>query len=74
MDWLEDGTVSLRANNGKLVATKKSGHLYANAESVDDSCKFYFYLINRCVCVMVFHRVQCGLCNCGIVVGSFWGF
>lgn len=54
--WQEDGTVALRANNGKFVATKRSGHLYANAEltngSDSDACKYYFYLINRPVLVL----------------------
>lgn len=47
MEWQDDGSVGFRANNGKFVATKKSGHLYANMETVEDSSKFYFYLINR---------------------------
>lgn len=50
-----DGSVAFRANNGKYVATKKSGHLFANAEQIDDASKFYFYLINRyaraCACL-----------------------
>lgn len=49
----EDGTVALRANNGKYLATKRSGHLYANADSVnDDAAKYYFYLMNRPVLVL----------------------
>lgn len=49
-----DGTVALRANNGKFLATKRSGHLYANADSPGDSeaSKFYFYLMNRPVLVL----------------------
>ena len=30
--WHEDGSISLRGNNGKYVATKKSGHLFANTD------------------------------------------
>ncbi|KOB75201.1 Fascin, partial [Operophtera brumata] len=41
-----DGAVAFRANNGKYLMTKRSGHLYANADGVDDNCKYYFYLIN----------------------------
>ena len=53
----EDGTVALRANNGKFLATKRSGHLYANADSITggdaaDICKYYFYLMNRPVLVL----------------------
>merc|ERR1711881_167402 len=53
MIWLEDGSVAFKANNGKFVGTKKSGHLYANCESVDEpNAKYYFYLINRPVLVL----------------------
>lgn len=46
--WQADGSVAFQANNGKYIATKKSGHLFANADSPDDeSARFYFYLINR---------------------------
>ncbi|XP_063240690.1 protein singed isoform X2 [Bacillus rossius redtenbacheri] len=50
--WQNDGSVGFRANNGKFVATKRSGHLYANSDSVDDSAKYYFYLINRPILVL----------------------
>ena len=48
MIWLEDGSVAFKANNGKFVGTKKSGHLYANCDTLDEpNAKYYFYLINR---------------------------
>lgn len=47
--WQPDGSVCFRANNGKYVATKRSGHLYANSDTVEESCKYFFYLINRLV-------------------------
>ncbi|XP_072746922.1 protein singed [Anoplolepis gracilipes] len=51
-----DGTVALRANNGKFLATKRSGHLYANADSLNgndsDAAKYHFYLMNRPVLVL----------------------
>lgn len=50
--WQGDGSVALRANNGKFIATKRSGHLYANSDSADDSCRYYFYLINRPILVL----------------------
>ncbi len=51
--WMEDGTVGFKANNGKFVGTKKSGHLFANCESLDEpNAKYYFYLINRPVLVL----------------------
>lgn len=45
--WQGDGSVCFRANNGKYVSTKRSGHLYANVDAIDDACKYFFYLINR---------------------------
>ncbi|KAG8039574.1 hypothetical protein G9C98_008217 [Cotesia typhae] len=54
--WQDDGTVALRANNGKFLATKRSGHLYANSDSPDgsdsDASKYYFYLMNRPILVL----------------------
>ncbi|KAK2710834.1 protein singed-like isoform X1 [Artemia franciscana] len=50
--WQADCSVAFRANNGKYVATKKSGHLFANSEVVDDASKFYFHLANRPVLVL----------------------
>lgn len=47
MEWQADGSVGFRANNGKFIATKKSGHLYANSEAPEETSKFFFYLINR---------------------------
>lgn len=47
LEWQGDGSVSFRANNGKYITTKRSGHLYANSDAVDENCKYYFYLINR---------------------------
>ena len=49
MEWQPDGSVGFRDNNGKFVATKKSGHLFANTDAVEDSSKFFFYLINRLI-------------------------
>ncbi|XP_076041609.1 fascin domain-containing protein singed isoform X2 [Oratosquilla oratoria] len=53
LQWIADGSVAFRANNGKFVASKKSGHLFANADTPDDeAARFYFYLINRAVLVL----------------------
>jgi len=50
--WQEDGTVTFKANNDKFVGTKKSGHLFANCDAMDENTKYYFYLINRPVLVL----------------------
>lgn len=45
--WQPEGSVAFIANNGKYVAAKKSGHLFANSDKVDETERFFFYLINR---------------------------
>ena len=51
--WHSDGSISFKANNGKYLGTKKSGHLYANCDDFsEDRSKYYFYLINRPVLVL----------------------
>lgn len=50
--WREDGSVSFKASNGKYLGTKKSGHLYANCDTMDEKTTFYFYLINRPILVL----------------------
>lgn len=51
--WHGDGSVSFRANNGKYLATKRSGHLFAtNEDTGDETTRFYFYLINRPILVL----------------------
>lgn len=50
--WQGDGSVAFRANNGRYVITKRSGHLYATSDSIDETCKYYFYLVNRPILVL----------------------
>ena len=53
LTWCEDGSVAFKANNGKFVGTKKSGHLFANCDnSTDPNASYFFYLINRPVLVL----------------------
>ena len=40
LNWLEDGAVTFKADNGKFVGTKKSGHLFANVDTVDERSKY----------------------------------
>jgi len=56
--WHSDGSISFRAKNGKFIGTKKSGHLYANLDSVEENAKYYFYLINRPVLVLKCEQVS----------------
>lgn len=50
--WHEDGSISFLAQNGKFIGTKKSGHLYANCDVIEDNARYYFYLINRPILVL----------------------
>ena len=50
--WQDDGSVTFKAHNDKFVGTKKSGHLFANCDAMDENTKYYFYLINRPVLVL----------------------
>lgn len=50
--WHADGSISFRANNGKYIGCKKSGHLFANCDNIEENAKYYFYLINRPVLVL----------------------
>ena len=59
--WLEDGAVAFKAENGKYVGTKKSGHLFANVDTIEERSKYYFYLTNRPILVL---RCQQGFVGC----------
>lgn len=50
--WHGDGSVSFRANNGRFLATKRSGHLFATSDTIEETTKFFFYLINRPILVL----------------------
>ncbi|CAH0564572.1 unnamed protein product [Brassicogethes aeneus] len=50
--WQNDGSVVFRANNGRYVITKRSGHLFATSDAIDDNCKYFFYLVNRPILVL----------------------
>ena len=51
--WQKDGSVAFRANNGRYVITKRSGHLFATSDVIDDdTCKYFFYLVNRPILVL----------------------
>ncbi len=66
--WHADGSVSFRANNGKLLGTKRSGHLFANcaddgSEEELQKTRFYFYLVNRPVLVLKCEQGFVGAAN-----------
>ena len=44
--WQDNGTVAMKADNGKFVGTKKSGHLFANVDTVDERSKY----VNQAFC------------------------
>jgi len=50
--WKEDGSVCFKASNGKYIGNKKSGHLFANCDSIEDNTRYFFYLVNRPILVL----------------------
>ncbi|XP_040571774.1 protein singed isoform X2 [Lepeophtheirus salmonis] len=52
VEWHTDGTISFKANNGKYVGIKKSGHLFANTDEIEENAKYFFYLVNRPILVL----------------------
>merc|ERR1712184_43529 len=52
LNWLEDGAVTFKADNGKFVGAKKSGHLFANVDVLEDNSRFFFYLTNRPILIL----------------------
>jgi len=50
--WHSDGSISILAANGKFIGTKKSGHLFANCDVIEENAKYYFYLVNRPILVL----------------------
>ena len=50
--WQDDGTVALKADSGKFVGAKKSGHLFANMDLLEDNARFFFYLTNRPIMIL----------------------
>ena len=37
---------------GKYIGNKKSGHLFANCDSIADNTRYFFYLVNRPILVL----------------------
>merc|ERR1711934_1013029 len=50
--WQDNGTVAMKADNGKFVGAKKSGHLFANVDVLEDNSRFFFYLTNRPIMIL----------------------
>jgi len=50
--WQDNGTVAMKADSGKFVGAKKSGHLFANVDLLEDNSRFFFYLTNRPIMIL----------------------
>ena len=50
--WQDNGTVAMKAESGKFVGAKKSGHLFANIDVLEDNSRFFFYLTNRPIMIL----------------------
>lgn len=47
IEWQDDGTISIKANNGSYIFNKPAGSLYAGSETVGDKEKFRIKVMNR---------------------------
>nr|KAG5697869.1 hypothetical protein BaRGS_017126 [Batillaria attramentaria] len=52
VEWQDDGTISIKANNNNYVFNKPAGSLYAGSETVGDKEKFRVKIVNRPVLVL----------------------
>merc|ERR1712233_50228 len=43
---------AMKAESGKFVGAKKSGHLFANMAALEDNSRFFFYLTNRPIMIL----------------------
>jgi len=52
IDWLEDGSIGIRATNGRYVTARMNGSLYATSDSLGDRERFIMTIINRPILVL----------------------
>jgi len=52
IEWLEDGSVGIRATNGRYVTARMNGSLYGVSDSLGDRERFIMTIINRPLLVL----------------------
>jgi len=52
IDWQEDGSIGIRATNGRYVTARMNGSLYAVSDSLSDRERFIMTIINRPLLVL----------------------
>ena len=51
-EWLEDGSIAMKASNGNYVTARMNGSLYAVSSAVTDKERFVMRLVNRPILVL----------------------
>lgn len=52
LDWLDDGSIGIKANNGRYVTAKMNGSLYAISDAREQKETFIMTIINRPLLVL----------------------
>jgi len=52
LEWLEDGSIGIRATNGRYVTARMNGSLYAVGDSLGDRERFIMTIVNRPLLVL----------------------
>lgn len=52
VDWQDDGSVAIKASNGRYLTAKMNGSLQATSDSLTDKEKFFVTIINRPILVL----------------------
>jgi len=52
MEWMEDGSIGIRASNGRYVTARMNGSLYAVSDSLSGKERFIMTIINRPILVL----------------------
>lgn len=52
IEWLEDGSIGIRATNGRYVTARMNGSLYSVSDSLGDRERFIMTIINRPLLVL----------------------
>lgn len=47
VDWIGDGTIAVKANNGHYIQSRQTGQLVGVSDTVTSKEKFYIKIINR---------------------------
>lgn len=52
MDWQDDGSVAIKASNGRYLTAKMNGSLQATSDALTEKERFFVTIINRPILVL----------------------